>query len=145
LILVEMTDRISTQALLANLAPHVPGGMNLISADWLEAGEKRTPREVTYVISEPSCDVTDVSHRASRILASQTFEIDRLPTPSAKAKRIDIRPYVLSIDVNEQSLRWTQRVTQEGTIRVGEMLTILGLAAGDYLHRVCRFHVDYGA
>jgi hypothetical protein len=145
MILVELTDRIPAQDLLKNLSPHVPSGLGLLSADWLETGEKKTPREATYEIRGAAWDKADLSRRASELLASSAFEIDRSSTPSSKAKRIDIRPYVASILVDDDSLRWTQLVTQGGTVRIGEMLTALGLKTEDHLHRVCRLHVDYEA
>ncbi len=138
MLLLELTDDQDPAELVTQLSGQMPEGITLRSAERVPAGERRLPCEVRYSLPIAASLQAEVARRASEVLAEGRIEVTRRTPESTLSKRLDVRPFILSIEVVDERVTWTQLVTPDGTVRVGEMLEALGLMTGDHLHQVCR-------
>ncbi len=140
-LVVELANEMEPSAARAALAAQMPDGITLLDAEALDESDRRRPCEAEYELPIDDSQREEISRRAAELLAAKDLFIDR-NVPGAKgSKRLDVRPYLVRIDVNNGILRWSQVISQSGTIRVGEMLELLGLSSRDQLHRLCRRRV----
>lgn len=144
LLVITLTEPTEPSTALSRLSPHMPQGLVLLDAEPVEDSDRRLPCEATYTMpmTDDACET--VLARARSFLASDSQIVERHAADSRNpAKKVDIRPYIRSIDVSGGMLRWTQIVTGTGTSRVGEILDLLGLPSCLHLHRLTRESVKY--
>lgn len=143
LLVVGLTSEVAPSDAMARLAPQLPVGITLMSAEVLADGDRRLPCEARYtLIVEPELAPT-VSVAIEKFLASDTVLVERTIKKTAYKKTVDIRQYVLAIEINDDRLTWTQSITLTGTARLNELLDALGLPSRDHLHRLHRQVVRY--
>ncbi len=128
---------------LSSLSALVPQGMRLLSAERPTDGHRCLPCEVQceLAIDPAGCHAT--ADAIARFLAQETVVVQRTTPASAAVRHVDIRPYVLDMTVREDTVAWTQAVSQSGTARMPEILDAIGLSAADHLHRILRRRVSY--
>jgi len=143
LLVLEMDVEQDSAEVLSCLAAVMPTNIELLSAERLGDLDRRLPREVHYSLGldPPSCRRAELA--AAELLDQKSVLIERIDAGRGTAKKVDIRPYVLSVAIEDGTLRWAQAVTATGTARVGEVLTALGLTSENLLHRVERQDILY--
>ena len=151
LLVIEVTEPLEMSVVMEQLSPQMPPGLALLSAEPLADSDRRLPCEASYSLPvEPAVQAT-VARRISEILAADQLPVDRIlhsgadKSGVAASKSIDIRPYILSIELTDGCVRWRQLVTGTGTVRVTELLDVLGIPGRENLHRVRREQVCYQA
>jgi radical SAM-linked protein len=103
------------------------------------------PRAYTCTFSLKTCAA---QHRAEaqipELMARDHFMIERInPKKPNKTKHIDIRPFILSIELMHQALRINCLIHDTGAIRVEEILAALGLDRVDLAGPVQRDHLAW--
>ena len=139
---LELTEPRDGDELLATLNAQSPAGLTFKSVAAVPMKTTARVRRVVYELPLPPTRVTPVTAAAAALLAEPKVWVERL-RPSAK--RLNIRPYVRNLHVENRGLTPPARlvmdlwVTQEGTARAEELLTLLGAAdlldAGAVLER----------
>lgn len=146
LLVIELTEPLDPSAALTRLTPQMPTGVTLLGSEILDDRDRRLPSEACYAVRfEPSERDRVASHATAFLAAPHVIVARDTPGADSRGKSVDIRPFILSIEVDEGETRWRQTVSQAGTARVPEVLDVLGLPSREYLHRVRREKVAYQA
>jgi radical SAM-linked protein len=143
LLVIELSEPMEGSQVAARLAAVMPGGMEVLSAEVLAEGDRRLPCEATYELLIDGTSPAELAERTAGLLAQQRLDVTRTEPRTGKKKVVDIRPYIVTVDVVDRLLSWTQSITPTGTVRPDEMLAALGLSASDHLHRLHRCRVRY--
>jgi radical SAM-linked protein len=147
LLVIEVTLETAPDEALAKLQACMPEGLTLLNAEYLPEGQKRVPCEALYEMNLGTSPDECLTQRVSEFLSTSNITINR-PRHNrtgtvTSSKSVDVRQYVLKLELDGTTLRWTQSISQDGTVRMGEVLDALGLSAADYLHHVRRVSVVY--
>lgn len=146
LLVIELSEPIEPSSALTRLAPQMPLGMTLLGAEQPDDADRRLPCDACYTVSFGPELQDRIAQQATNMLAAEQLPVTReAHEAGARAKAIDIRPYIMSIEAQPQAVRWQQTISQTGTARVSEILELLGLPIAEYLHRVRREKVTYQA
>lgn len=131
----ELTEEWLEEALLHRLREHAPPGIAFHSVRRLEHKSSAQPRRAFYrrrLCSPPA----DLESRCQTLLQQPHLWVERMrPQP----RRLDVRPFLSEIRVNESCLEMALWVTPHGTARPDEVAQLLGLDAiledGAYFER----------
>lgn len=85
----------------------------------------------------------DVSAVLRRIEAADTWVIDRVTAPGKKSKTLDARPFLEQMRLDGDTLRLTCRITQQGSLKVPELLSIFQLTPDRYEEPIIRFAAQW--
>ena len=143
MLIVEMTAEVSPSDVLARLSGELPQGVTLLSAESLSDGDRRMPCEAGFTLELAPAVSGTVARRVGRFLAADRLEVERSVPKTGRKKTVDIRSYVLTMEVEGCRLRWTQSISPQGTARPGEVLEALGLPGKEYLPGLSREQVRY--
>jgi radical SAM-linked protein len=134
---LELTEELPAEEVFSRLSAQSPAGLEFISI-------RRIPMNLTGQVSRalyrfplPFERLTDLADRCSALLARTECLVQRMhPQP----RSVDIRPYILGLEVAADALLIDLRVTSTGTARADEVLALLGLSdlldAGAILERI---------
>lgn len=146
LLVIELTEPLEPSTALLRLTPQMPSGVTLLSAELLDDADRRLPCEACYAVSIEPTQLDRITTNATELLAAGQLTVARdTPDAAARGKSVDIRPFILSIDIEAGDVRWRQAISQTGTARVPEVLEALGLPSREHLHKVRREKVAYQA
>jgi radical SAM-linked protein len=129
---IEFTRAFEADEVLARLRAQTPPGLAFTRVSAVPMKATARPRRAVYRLALPAERVLDATVQISALLAREKVWVDRLkPSP----KRLNIRPYLRNIALERAGeadwLALDFWVTQTGTVRVNEVLELLGL--GDLL------------
>ena len=145
LLVVELDSEMNSEEALSRLSQHMPVGLMLLTADFMDTTKRWTPERATYSLSLEREQRDSVAQIASTLLAAESLPVERTIPKSTSRRSVDIRPYLVEVTPTPEGVQWTQTISQSGTARVGEVLEVLGLPSREYLHRVRRERVEYAS
>ena len=100
------------------------------------------PESVEYVLAVGRMDGfdsgLDVKAKAADLLASEHLVLDRTSPKRGGARRVDVRPFLKSIRFEETRAIVECGVSNAGSIRVGEIMDLLGVEATDLIAPIRR-------
>jgi hypothetical protein len=143
LLLVELERPEVPAQVLHRLARQVPKGLLLREAFAIPCKARPHPVEVTYHLDNPSDDCPDLGHNARRILTADHIEVHRTTRKSRHARPLDVRGWIVAIDVQPHATLFTLRTGPDGSAKPAEVLELLGLAPIDTLPRLRRLAVRW--
>lgn len=121
---IEFGGDITPQEVASRLAPHTPPGLQINEVQAISRKTRGQARWVTYTLQLPDTPAPELQERIANLLASATLVVERL---RPERKRLDVRPYVKSVRLEQRSLHLDLWVTPNGTARPDEILAALGL------------------
>lgn len=142
-IIVEFDRPIDGEEALRRLAQQTPGGLEMIRARRLAAGERLYPDLARYRLDLGETPMGAIKPRVRNLLESRVVRIERDSLRGAAPKSIDVRPYFVNMDVDNGAVTFTLRVTGHGTVRPTEVAELLGLGAESMNHRIRRLEVQW--
>ncbi len=142
-VLVEFVTAVPPEEVRFGLSAQMPVGITILSADDVAAGDRMLPCRASYAVAIHRSTRGEIEPRITAFLSADSREIRRTNHKTQSIKIVDIRPYILSMNVNDNCLNWSQEITMTGTARVSEVLDSLGLSSCDHLHRLRREKVEY--
>lgn len=115
------------KAVMSKLSQQMPEGIELLSVEISDARKPPQPVRVTYRL--PACQGPGekLKTEITRLLAAEHIEIDRQLNEAGRTRNVDVRPFLESLQLNEQAVIADCKVSKEGTIRVSEIVRLLGL------------------
>jgi radical SAM-linked protein len=132
-------------AMMRALAEQLPEGMDVLSVTLAASNALFRPRSAEYVMPvriEENPDLTDRLHsEIERVMASPRCLVERTAGETKPAKRIDVRPFLLSVRLEEGRLIVQHLTGEAGSIRVDEILRLFGLRTEDLAGPVRRINV----
>jgi radical SAM-linked protein len=134
------------------LKAELPAGIEIISVKTSEAKNIPEPISARYVMKVqwlghpfPGKQKIDdgTKKHITDILASDKFVVNRRTGENSKTKPVDVRPFLESIKAEAGEFTVDCKISAAGTIRVDEILNLLGLAVEDLAGPVIRTTVQY--
>jgi len=119
-----------------SISAQLPQGIELLSVSVVEAKTSFQPRSVKYVIGIHNEYLNEeLKAKIQRLLACDSIKIQRqtaktksgIRNRESKVKNIDVRGFFESIELGPDGIIVDCKVTPAGSIRVEEILTLLGL------------------
>jgi radical SAM-linked protein len=112
------------------LQEQLPAGLRLISVGFAEANISIQPRSATYVFPV-TLGAVDKKLRevVKHVLESESLVMERGTGPKSSTRKVDVRPFLTSIELESNQIVVKCEITPSGTIRVEEILELLGLEA----------------
>ena len=117
----------------ARLCEQLPAGCELLSVSIVEANRSFRPCSAAYVFTvKPEYQNENLRARIESLLASESLVLTRTPAPGsrgskARAKSLDVRRFLKSIEVEDGRIVIECKISLAGTIRVDEMMELLRL------------------
>ncbi len=101
------------------------------------------PSAVLYAVELEPPEREQVAGRLALLLASHELPVSRRPAPGKPAKTVDVRPYLVSLNLAGRTL-W-MRLTFDGqrSARPTEILSALGLDGERLSHRIRRAEITW--
>ena len=138
LLVLELGEPIEPETVRARLGAQMPAGVNLLESWRLENGQGPVISGVEYTLMLPPQEARRAAQAIARLIAADTWPVDRGSANGGKAKTIDLRAYLIDASVDGHVLRWKVGVTGRGTARPAELLAASGLDPQAWHHQVRR-------
>jgi radical SAM-linked protein len=136
-LVVEFTEAVDPAKLVESLQSQMPAGIRIRGARRLASGERNLPTRVTYRVDVHDAGVSGMPEAARKLLALPSVHVERHTGGMSPAKRVDLRPYIETIEVTAETVTLVLRVTGQGTARPAEVCRLLGIH-DDAIHRRIR-------
>ena len=124
----------------------LPGGIDIMGVKLVGSGSFHA-RSVDYAFRfhpERAAELAErLRERIQVILASESWIVSRKLPGDRKVRRIDVRPFLESIQPVEQGVLVRCNVTAAGSIRIEEILLLLELKAEDLAVPIRRTAVEW--
>jgi radical SAM-linked protein len=114
------------------LSEQLPDGFELLSVKMAKGKSSIQPRLAVYLLAVREEYLNEeLRSRIKNLPASENLEISRRTEPeSAGFKNINVRPFLKSIELDSTGIAVECEISPAGTIRVDEILKLLGLDYG---------------
>ncbi len=134
------------EKLRRSLQEVLPAGIDILDVELVASGSfhARSVDYMFHVHPERAAELAErIRERTQVILASEQWIVSRKLPGDPKVRRIDVRPFLESIQPVEQGVRVRCNVTAAGSIRIEEILLLLELKAEDLAGPVRRTAVEW--
>ncbi len=124
----------------------LPAGIDLAGVELAGSGSVQ-PRSADYLFclrDDRAPDSVDrLRQRAQVVLAGESWVVERKFPGESKVRRIDVRPFLESVEVVERGVVVRCNVTAAGSIRIEEVLRLLELDREDLAAPIRRTAVEW--
>lgn len=142
-LVIELAEPLDPDVLLEKLSRQMPGGLRLQSARRLEGSASLQPLAVTCECPVDAQRIAAVQQAIAALLDAPRWMVTREAGGDRPGHAVDLRALLVDASTSTEAVRWTVRVTNDGTIRPAEFLSAVGLDARTLLHRVRRVDVEW--
>jgi radical SAM-linked protein len=126
------------------LLPHLPEGCELLSVSVADAKVPFQPCGATYVLTtRKECLNAKLRTKMAELLARKSVVLQRRINGSSITRDVDVRPFVKAAELTDRSITIECMVTPAGSIRVDEILNLLGLDATELAAPVRRTKIEW--
>ncbi len=126
---------IEPQQIRTTLANQLPEGFELQSVRMESTHVSYLPCSATYVfVIKRDCEdelKNKLRQKAETLLKNQMLVVERRKNAAGNIRKVDVRKYLASIDVHNDRVSVTVAISPSGTIRVDEIMRLLGLIIED--------------
>jgi radical SAM-linked protein len=140
---VELSEPRSGDVLFDSLAAQLPADCRLRRVITPAARATPHPQGAVYELELDGPDLNGLAKRVASVLASPTAVVARESAPGQPTRPFDVRPYIKQLELRGNALRMELLFVEQRTARPAEIITVLGLAADAYYHRVRRAAVHW--
>jgi len=127
------------------LSEQVPQGCELLSVSLAKTNKPVQPCLATYIVPvQPVCVNDKLTATIEHLLASDSLIIERhREIKVSKFRRVDVRPFLESIELDSRDIVIVCKITSSGSIRVDEILKLLEIDAEKLTAPVRRTNVQF--
>jgi radical SAM-linked protein len=126
------------------LQEQLPAGLDLVSVRFAEANRSIQPRSAAYVFPATLGTIDEELREAVKhVLESESLVVERTAGPKSSTRKVDVRRFLKSIELQNNQIVVKCEITPSGTIRVEEILELLGLEASMLTAPVRRVSVQW--
>ncbi len=143
--------RVKTEASLfdaegfkAGLSSQLPDGCEVIDASIAQTGLSARPVGATYLlVVKPDFFDENLKNKIGDILAKDSINLQRRIDEKGRIREVDVRPYLGAMDVKGTCIEVQCIISPAGSIRVDEILELLGLDVMKLAAPVKRVNVNW--
>ncbi len=127
------------------LSGQLPKDCELLSVEAAESNVSFQPTSATYILPLSAEYINrKVKDNVECVLASESLVLQRrMDAKSSKFKNVDVRPFLKSIEIGDKAIVVECKISSAGTIRVEEILKLLGLDAEMLTAPITRTNVQW--
>ena len=126
------------------LQEQLPAGLDLISVRFADSNVSIQPCSATYVFPVMLGGVDkELREAVKHVLESESLVVERTAGPKSSTRKVDVRRFLKSIELQNDQIAVKCEITPSGTIRVEEILELLGLEASKLTAPVRRASVQW--
>ncbi|MCO6437948.1 MAG: DUF2344 domain-containing protein [Phycisphaerae bacterium] len=129
----------------ARLGQQLPREMPVHQGRRLQEGERLQPRSAAYRLSLDGAAPEAFASRVTEIMASPTLPVTRQTPGEPSARTVDIRPYLQSVELESDAVRFELLIEGGRTAKPAEIAGLLGFDATTINHRIRRLHVTWAS
>jgi radical SAM-linked protein len=142
-LVLELTGAVSPPDLERRLQGQMPRGIRIAGARETEPSERCLPRRVTYRVQPPDFEPLRFAEAIRRLLGPDVVHVERSDRTAAAPRRVDIRPFIDDVTMEDDGIVMTILVTGKGSARPAEVCRALGLQ-GDAINQwIRRIEVEW--
>jgi hypothetical protein len=114
------------------LAEQLPDGFELVAVETAKAKASIQPCRAAYLLAVREEHLNErLKSRIKCLLASENLNLQRQMGPkNSRFKNVNVRPFLKSIELDDRSITVECKISPAGSIRVDEILEMLGLDYG---------------
>ena len=142
-LVVEFDRPLEKEDAIGRLAKQMPGGVRILEARLLAAGERILPDWVRYHLEVDSPTPPDLPDRMRRLLDGERVEVQRTNHKDKRSSVINVRAFLMGLDSQADGVVFTLRVSGGGSARPAEIAGLLGFDAGAINHRIRRLEIRW--
>jgi radical SAM-linked protein len=145
LLSVRVLGEPDTSRIKAELAAQLPEGCDLLSASITKPGASFQPRSATYVLPvRPERLDETLGATVGQLMARESLVFQRkMDDNGLRVKTVDVRGFLRSIEFDDRSIIVECAIGPAGSIRVDEILELLGLNESKLSGPVRRMKVQW--
>jgi len=136
LVVVELTDEVPPSDLAARLRSHLPAGCRLRGAFCPLSKRAMHAAVAEFRVPLAGLDIAGMEARVSGLLERSDLKVERRGAPDDPVRRIDIRPFIEELVIDDRTLRMRLTFNGQQSARPIEIVSELGLPTGELEHRV---------
>lgn len=129
--------------IVVRLSRQIPAGIILHGAEPLGPKQHCVPHRVHYRVALSGLDRTLLQAARDRVIDSDTVVYDRFVHNVSRYRRVDLRPYIESIEVTSDAVFFSLCVTPDGSAKPSEICDLLGIGTENVNHLICRLSVEW--
>lgn len=145
LLCVQMNGDLNESEIKTRLSEQLPEGCELLSVSLAKTNKPVQPCLATYIVPvQPVCVNDKLTATIEHLLASDSLIIERhREIKVSKFRRVDVRPFLESIELDSRDIVIVCKITSSGSIRVDEILKLLEIDAEKLTAPVRRTNVQF--
>lgn len=121
---LELDAEVSEREVHDRLAAQAPPGLEIMSVRRIDPKTTGQARRVRYRVEVPADQLSGIEGRIRALLAAEHCWVERT---RPRTRRLDIRPYLIDLQLLPGALEMELHVTPDGTARPEEILNAVGL------------------
>ncbi len=126
------------------LAAQLPEGCELFSISVADGAVSFQPCNATYVLTiREECLDEGLKTKIADLIATESLVLPRRINGAGDIHNVDVRPFVKSAELANRNIMVECVVTPAGSIRVGEILNLLGLDAAKLEAPIRRTKIEW--
>ena len=127
----ESEGGVDAAKLKSDLAEQMPGGFELTTIDIFDGKVKPVAKSAVYVISAETSE-----EKIKEIMAREELVVERQMNARGDTKKVDVKKYIDSIELVDGRVRAKCFITPDGTVRVDEIIKLLGIDEASCVKRL---------
>jgi radical SAM-linked protein len=135
----------TTAQVYKSISAQLPQGCELLSVNVAQPGTSFQPCSATYVLTVQQEYLNEqLNDTIERLLASESISVQRqIDKRKSRIKNIDVRAFLESIELEQNSIIVECKISSAGSIRVDEILELLELDAEKLASPIKRTNVKW--
>ncbi|MDD5459891.1 MAG: TIGR03936 family radical SAM-associated protein [Phycisphaerae bacterium] len=125
-VFAEMSESADIDGMRLAVEGQLPHGCRIVGIESVEKRKAPQPVEVEYCFEVAEGSAGEVGQRAEDVMASENLAIERI-APKGKNRQIDVRQFIEDMAIDKNKVTVLCKVSNDGTIRIEEMLGLLGV------------------
>jgi radical SAM-linked protein len=142
-IVIEFERPVDGDEALDKLRQQMPPDLTMIAARRLDNGERLQPTLVRYRLDPPDPHGKDLESRVRHLQSCGEAMVSRVNYKSGQTRSINVRPYLVDINLDGHTVEFTLRVTPDGGVKPAEIVRLLGMKPEALDHRIRRLEVRW--
>lgn len=113
----------------SDLLARLPHGLKLLSVRTAPPTTSFRPQSADYLFEiRPECLTHELTARAETLNRARAIVVSRRNHATARTRNIDLRPFLEHVELGQNHIAVRCKITDNGSVRVAEILELLGVS-----------------